>query len=118
LASITDRDQADRLAKLPIKHLLRMQVSKDALQTWPWNARRRTFCTYHLAKHQSAAKTALIMRHRGSAYTLHNSYRGLGVTAAQGVEYFSIMPAPVAEPIRPQQAPKGIIVQQRSRMNT
>ena len=112
LASITDRDQADRLARLPIKHLLRMQVSKDSLQSWPWNARRRTFCTYHVAKHQSAAKTALIMRHRGSAYKLHNSYRGLGVTATQGAEYFSIMPAPVAEPIRPEQAPKGIIVQQ------
>lgn len=115
LASIIDLDQADKLAKLSIKHLLRMQVSKDSLQSWPWNARRRTFCTCHVAKRQSAAKTALIMRHRGSAYTLHNSYRGLGVTAEQGAEYFRIMPAPVAEPIRPQQAPKGIVLLQSRR---
>jgi len=115
LASIADRDQADTLARLPIKHLLRMHVSIDTLQSWPWNARRRTFCTYHVAKHQSAAKTALIMRHRGSAYTLHNSYRGLGVTPEQGAEYFRILPSPVAEPIRPQQAPKGIILLQRRR---
>lgn len=53
------------------------------------------------------------MRHRGSAYTLHNSYRGLGVTPEQGQEYFKIMPAPVASPIRPTLIPKGIIRTQR-----
>lgn len=115
LTSVEDTDQADRLARLPIKHLLRMEAAKRALEAWPWNARRRTFCTYHVAKHQSAAKTALIMRHRGSAYTLHNSYRGLGVTAEQGAEYFRIMPAPVAKPIYPEQAPKGIILLQQGR---
>ncbi len=113
LASIENQTKADELAQLPIKVLLRLPESKAALKTWPWNARRRTFCTYHVAKHQSAAKTALIMRHRGSAYTLHNSYRGLGVTPNQGQDYFRIMPAPVAVPIRPVRMPKGIIRTQR-----
>lgn len=113
LASVVDRSKADELARLPIKVLLRLPESKAALKKWPWNARRRTFCTYHVAKHQSAAKTSLIMRHRGSAYTLHNSYRGLGITQDQGREYFKITPAPVASPIRPAQIPKGIIRTQR-----
>lgn len=109
LASTEDQRKADELARLPIKYLLRLPESKAALKKWPWNARRRTFCTYHVAKHQSAAKTALIMRHRGSAYTLHNSYRGLGVTPEQGQEYFKIMPATVSAPIRPTKVLKGII---------
>ena len=113
LAALADQTKADELARLPIKHLLRLPEAKAALQQWPWNARRRTFCTYHVAKHQSAAKTALIMRHRGSAYTLHNSYRGLGVTQEKGDEYFGIMPAPVASPILPSIVPRGIVRLQR-----
>lgn len=113
LAAVENRAKADELAQLPIKVLLRLPESRAALKTWPWNARRRTFCTYHVAKHQSAAKTALIMRHRGSAYTLHNSYRGLGVTPEQGQEYFKIMPAPLATPIWPIPMPKGIVRTQR-----
>lgn len=108
LACVEDRTKADELAKLPIKYLLRRPESKTALQQWPWNARRRTFCTYHVAKHQSAEKTVLIMRHRGSSYTLHNSYRGLGITQEQGTEYFAIKPERVAEPIRPEVVLRGI----------
>jgi hypothetical protein len=89
--------------------LLNLPEARAALRRWPWNARRRTFCTFHVAKHQSAAKTALIMRHRGSTYTLHNSYRGLGVTQEQGAKYFQIMPAPVAAPVRPAKAMTGIV---------
>lgn len=107
LASIADQAIADELARLPIKYLLRQPESKAALETWPWNARRRTFCTYHVAKYQSAEKTALIMRHRGSSYTLHNSYRGLGVTQDQGAAYFKIMPKPVTTPIRPKVIIRG-----------
>jgi hypothetical protein len=109
LASIDDLARADELGRLPIKVMLRLPEAKEALRKWPWNARRRTFCTFHVAKYQSAAKTALIMRHRGSAYTLHNSYRGLGVTPEQGRKYFEIMPAPVAVPVRPVPAAKGIV---------
>lgn len=107
LSSIPDQEEADKLARLPIKHLLRLPQSREALAQWPWNARRRTFCTFHIAKQQSAAKTALIMRHRGSSYTLHNSYRGLGVTQAEGAAYFEIMPAPVAHPVRPEVVLRG-----------
>lgn len=101
LASIADEDGADRLAAVPVKRLLKLTEASEALLNWPWNARRRTFCTFHIAKHQSAAKTALILRHRGSSYTLHNSYRGLGVTQEEGIRYFQILPTPVAAPIQP-----------------
>ena len=109
LATIDDQARADELGRLPIKVLLNLPEARAALRRWPWNARRRTFCTFHVAKHQSAAKTALIMRHRGSTYTLHNSYRGLGVTQEQGAKYFQIMPAPVAAPVRPAKAMTGIV---------
>lgn len=110
LAAIEDRAKADELAALPIKTLLGEPTAKAALKAWPWNARRRTFCTYHIAKHQSADKTALILRHRGEAATLHNSYRGLGVTQAEGIAYCEMRPNPVARPILPaRSAPKGII---------
>lgn len=93
LASATDDQHVEALAKLPIKQLLRRPESKAAIKTWPRNARRRTFCTYHVAMHQSAEKTVLIMRHRGSSYTLHNSYRGLGITQDKGKAYFEIRPS-------------------------
>jgi len=48
------------------------------------------------------------MRYRGSSYTLHNSYRGLGVTQEQGTEYFAIKSERVAEPIRPEVVLRGI----------
>ena len=109
LAAMVNREEADRLARLPIKHLLRLPELGEIRrrEPWPWNARRRRFCTYHIAKHQSAAKTALIMRNRGSSYTLHNSYRRLGVTQEQGVAYFGIMPEPVSRPIRPEIVLRG-----------
>lgn len=115
LASIHNQAEADRLARLPIKSLLKLPVAKAALKSWPWNGRRRTFCTFHIAMHESAAKTALILRHRGSAETLHNSYRGMGVTKEQGGAYFEIMPSPIPKPILPRIEPKGIIRIQRDR---
>ncbi len=112
LAATTDQGTADRLARLPIKVLLKGSSSKEILATWPWNGRRRTFCTYHVAKHQSADKTALILRHRGDTYTLHASYRGLGVTQEMGKRYFEIQPQPVKTPIRPVYCLRGIIKMQ------
>ncbi len=109
LAQTTDTENADRLARMPIKVLLKETSSKEALATWPWNGRRRTFCTYHVAKYQSADKTALIMRHRGDTYTLHTSYRGLGVTQEMGRRYFEILPQPLKTPIRPEYCLRGII---------
>jgi len=101
LSSIDDRAAADRLASLSPGKLTTCSEASVALKHWPWNARRRTFCTYHVAKYQSADKTALILRHRGSSYTLHQSYRGLGVTSAEGRAYFSLMPQSIKQPMRP-----------------
>jgi integrase len=109
LSAMTDQSAADLLAQMPIKSLLRLPESRGTLAQWPWNARRRTFCTYHVAKYQSADKTALIMRHRGSPYTLHNSYRGLGVTQEEGETYFRIGPAPVSNPVHPHRTKRGIV---------
>lgn len=99
LSRVTNLAQRDELGGLPVEQLIRDHP--DKLKGWPWNFRRRTFTTFHVAKEQSAAKTALILRHRGDAYTLHNSYRGTGVTQAQGVAYFARKPKPVKNPIRP-----------------
>lgn len=95
------REEADAAAVFPIKRLLKLPAVKAVVRAWPWNARRRTFCTYHVAKHQSADKTKLILRHNGDAYTLHKSYRGLGVTQAMGQKYFEEKPQPCPSPIRP-----------------
>jgi integrase len=115
LAAIANQEEADRLARLPIKSLLKNSAAKKAIGEWPWNARRRTFCTYHVAMHQSADRTALIMRHRGSPTTLHDSYRGLGVTQEQGREYFSIQPKPSEVVISPEMPVRGIILKQKLR---
>lgn len=109
LAGIEARAAADDLARLPIKTLIARPEAKAALTAWPWNARRRTFCTYHVAKHQSADRTALILRHKGQAGILHDSYRGLGVPPAQGEAYFAILPNKVAKPILPVRPNRGII---------
>lgn len=115
LSGVKDCQQADQLARLPIKTLLALPEAKASLQAWPRNARRRTFCTYHVAKYQSADKTALILRHRGGVSTLHDSYRGLGVTQEMGDAYFKIIPSPVNKAIRPEFEPKGIVRIQEER---
>lgn len=101
LAQVDDRAQADQWVRLHIDTLVRLPEARALLRTWPWNARRRTFCTYHIAKHQSAAKTALILRQAATdSTTLHDSYRGLGVTPAMGAAYFALQPRRVKQPIR------------------
>lgn len=100
LAQIPDQAEADKLARLQISDLLARPESKQLLDNWPWNARRRTFCTYHVAKHRSADQTALILRHKGSVQTLHDSYRGTGVKTTQGKVYFAMQPKPLRHAIR------------------
>lgn len=95
LATIEDLETADAAAGLTLPGLDRLPDRIQRLGEWPWNGRRRSFCTYHVAKHQSAAKTALILRHRGSPYTLHESYRGTGVTQQEGAAYFETLPKKV-----------------------
>ncbi len=115
LATVTNPQVAAQLATMPLKHLMKLPICAQARADWPWNGRRRTFCTYHVAKYQSADKTALILRHRGAISTLHNSYRGLGVTQQEGRKYFSILPKPVSHPIRPAVIARGIVAQQASK---
>jgi integrase len=94
-----DPEQADELARLPLHTLGKRPEAAAARKAWPWNARRRTFCTYHVAKYQSADRTALILRQIGGTETLHNSYRGLGVTQSEGERYFEIQPRKVTTPV-------------------
>ncbi len=99
LATISDPVKADDLARISAHELALLPEFAPVLSQWPWNARRRTFCTYHVAKYESADKTALILRQIGGTETLFNSYRGLGVNKAQGRAYFSRKPQPVDSPI-------------------
>ena len=101
LATLDDQAKADEEARLSPRQLVLRKDVSQTLTAWKWNARRRTFCTYHIAKYQSADRTALILRHRGEPYTLHNSYRGMGVTEDQGAACFKILPQKVARPIKP-----------------
>lgn len=116
LATMEDQAAADAFATMSLHQVVKTAAATKAMRAWPWNARRRTFCTFHVAAKQSAEKTALILRHRGDTYTLHNSYRGTGVTQAQGIAYFDRKPAPVAAPIAPKAGtmPARGIVKQRA----
>lgn len=120
LATIPDPSRADALAAVSLHQVTKLPEAAAAVKAWPWNARRRTFATFHVAAKQSAAQTALIMRHRGDAYTLHNSYRGTGITQAQGVAYFDRKPAPASHPIAPAAGvmPARGIVKQRAAKKT
>jgi len=116
LTATENQEEANRLARLPIKTLLAKPESQAKLRAWPWNARRRSFCSYHIAMHQSADKTALILRHRGAAATLHDSYRGTGITPKDGRRYFAIQPSnPRPVPILPEVVAKGIVRLQAER---
>lgn len=55
--------------------------------TWPRNALRHSFASYHLALHQDAAKSALQLGHKDTA-TLFEHYREL-VTPEAGKEWFA-----------------------------
>jgi integrase len=99
LATISDPVKADEYAGLPLKKIFGLPELKAAVKAWPWNGRRRTFCTFHVAKYQSADRTALILRHRGSASTLHRSYRGLGVTQEEGRQFFDLLPTGRLNPV-------------------
>jgi integrase len=76
---------------LPLRQVNnRVRALTSALAVpWPKNAPRHSFCSYHLAKYQSAAKTALEAGHTEQMLFAH--YRAL-VTPAQAEEFFSILP--------------------------
>ena len=54
------------------------------------NVLRHSFCSYHVALHQDAAKTALLMQHTNQAM-LYRHYKGLALRA-DAERYFSIKP--------------------------
>lgn len=64
-------------------------LNAAGLQDWNKNAMRHSFCSYHLAFHGSAAKTALEAGH--SETMLFQHYREL-VKADQAREYWSTKP--------------------------
>lgn len=54
------------------------------------NILRHSFCSYHIAHHQDAAKTAVLMQHSNQAM-IYRHYKGMA-TRADAAEYFAIMP--------------------------
>lgn len=73
----------------------RGQVQKEAKIKMPHNALRHSFCTYHVALHGDAGKTATLLTHRGNVSILYEHYKG-NASKAQAKEYFKISPAPAS----------------------
>lgn len=61
-------------------------------KSWPHNALRHSFASYHLAAFEDAAKTALQLGHNRGTDLLFAHYRGL-VTPAQSAAFWAIRPA-------------------------
>lgn len=78
---------------LQTNHRKRVEAIRDraGLATWPNNALRHSFATYHLAAFQDAGKTAHYTRHE-SQVTLHKHYIDLA-THADGIAYFALTPS-------------------------
>lgn len=70
---------------------MRRRIYEKAGVEFPHNAGRHSFCTYHVALHGNAERTATLLTHRGSVSTLYDHYRG-NATQADARAYFSIMP--------------------------
>jgi len=62
----------------------------------PGNILRHSFCSYHVALHMDAGKTALLMQH-ASQHMLYRHYRGLA-KHADAEEYFKMVPDTSAPP--------------------
>jgi hypothetical protein len=105
LADAEDGARRDEMGRLEVKVLLR----RHKPSRWPWNARRRTFCSYKVAKDGSAGKAAQILRHKGGEAILRNSYLGTGIPQAKGAAFFNLLPKKVRHPIRPVFVARGII---------
>ena len=73
-----------RLGLQPVLHLVPGQWA-----TWPQNAPRHSFCSYHLAMHQNAGKTALEAGH--SEQMLFAHYREI-VTREDAAAFWGIRP--------------------------
>ena len=69
----------------------REQVQDKAELSMPHNALRHSFCTYHVALHGDAGKTATLLTHRGNVSILYEHYRG-NTSRSEAEKYFSIAP--------------------------
>lgn len=67
------------------------RIPEHAINPWPQNAMRHTFCTMAISMHQSADKVALWSRHT-NARQLYKSYVAKLVSKADAERYFSIVP--------------------------
>jgi len=70
---------------------LRLLPDPERIPRWPFNALRRSFCTYAISLHGSADKVATWSRHRGAS-RLYASYLGALVSKTTAREYFGISP--------------------------
>jgi integrase len=92
LVSISDNLAAWLQLKGDIPGDLEKRITRAweyAKVSWPRNVTRHTFCSYHLAQHQNAAKTALQAGHTEQVLFAH--YREL-VTPEAAAEFWAIVP--------------------------
>lgn len=74
-----------------MRHKDRFEIARKAAGvSWPSNACRHSYASYHLALHQDAAKTALQLGHTNTA-VLFQHYRELA-TPEDAAAYFGIVP--------------------------
>jgi len=86
---------ANRRLRQNGERMLREAAMKAAkIKTWPVDVLRHSFGSYHLAKHNDAAKTALEMGHT-TTKTLFEHYRNL-VKPEAATAFWSIQPAETA----------------------
>lgn len=84
------RDWLNLGGELPMTNAKRARwIAQRAKIEWPHNVTRHSWCSYHLALQESAAKTSLQAGH--SEAMLFRHYRAI-VTREQAEEYFSIRP--------------------------
>lgn len=69
---------------------LKRQAFERAEVKNPGNVLRHSFCTFHVALHKDAARTAVLLTHR-SPSMLYQHYKGRA-SEADGRRYFSIVP--------------------------
>lgn len=60
-------------------------------KTWPKNALRHSYATYHFAEHRNPAELVVNMGHNDDAETLFNHYRGI-VKPKQAKAYWGLVP--------------------------
>jgi hypothetical protein len=70
---------------------IRGRVAQAAGVKMPHNALRHSFCSYHVALHGDAGKTATLLTHRGNVSILYEHYKG-NAKKADAVKHFGILP--------------------------